>query len=284
MSEEENENMEDFQFVSKELRPGTWFIGGDGCSSWVLLGDDTALMIDTGYGVYDVRSYAETITGRRIPWAANTHGHFDHTGGNGFFERAYLSAEGDTIARIPYPSFQGQTFKFDYPSVIIGDGYCWDLGNRPLEAIAIPAHDPGSLAYLDKRERVLFVGDEIGPNVPLIWQKPDAQPSIEQYVANMEKLMARRGEYDHIGAGHGEDLMDASYVEKCLACARKILGGFDGKPMPQRPPITWEEWNKTKKGARPGDLIIYDPEFKYVAEYDGVTIMYDIRHKRADAK
>jgi glyoxylase-like metal-dependent hydrolase (beta-lactamase superfamily II) len=272
--------LENFEFTSKAIRSGAWFIGGDGCSSWVLAGDDTALMIDTGYGVYDIRAYAEKITGRSIPWAANTHGHFDHAGGNGFFERAYMSAECDKIARIPYPSFKGQVFKLDYPSVIVADGSVIDLGNRPLEVIAIPAHDPGSLAFLDKKERLLFVGDEAGPHVPLFWQRPDVQPTIEQYALNMKKLTARRAEYDHICTGHGEDLMDASYVDKCLACAEHILAGFDGKQMPPPRSLTWEEWNKTQKGPRPGDLVIYDPEFKYAAEYDGVTIMYDIRYKK----
>jgi glyoxylase-like metal-dependent hydrolase (beta-lactamase superfamily II) len=272
--------MEEFEFVSKLIHPGTWLIEGDDCSSYVLIGDAAALMIDTGYGVYDVRSYAEKITGSSIPWAANTHGHFDHVGGNGFFERAYMTAEADKIARIPYPSFKGQTFKFDYPSIIIGDGYILDLGNRQLEAIAIPAHDPGSLAFLDKRERILFVGDEAGPHVPLMWQKSEKQPTIETYVSNMEKLMARRGEYDYICTGHGEDLLDGSYIDKCLACAKHILDGFDGELLelsPQEDP--GEDVSKRKKGPRPGDLIIYDPEYKRIAEYGGIKIMFDIRYK-----
>jgi glyoxylase-like metal-dependent hydrolase (beta-lactamase superfamily II) len=271
--------MGDFEFSAKELRKGTWIINSDGCSCYVLIGDETALMIDTGYGVYDIRAYAEKITGRAIPWAANTHSHFDHAGGNGFFEKTYLSAEGDKTARVPYPSFKGQSFKLDYPSEIIGDGFIIYLGNRSVEAISIPCHDPGSLAFLDLRERILFTGDEVSPHVPLFWQRADIQPSVEQYTANMEKLMARRDAYDYICSGHGEGLLDASYVDKCLACARKILAGFDGKQMPPPVALTWEEWNKTKKGARPGDLIIYDPEYKYAAEYDGVTIMYDIRYK-----
>jgi glyoxylase-like metal-dependent hydrolase (beta-lactamase superfamily II) len=271
--------MEEFEFSFKELRPRTWLINNDGCTSYVLVGDDTALMIDTGYGVYDPRSYAEKVTGCSIPRAANTHGHFDHAGGNGFFDQTYMTAEGDKIARVPYPSFKNVRFKLDYPSVIIGDGSLLDLGNRLLEAIAIPCHAPSSLAFLDKRERILFAGDEVGPHVPLLWQHSDTQPAVEDYAANMEKLMSRKDEYDYIGAGHGEGLLDASYVDKCLACAKKILAGFDGNRIAPPRALTWDDWTKNKKGPRPGDLIISDPEFKYAAEYEGVTIMYDIRYK-----
>jgi glyoxylase-like metal-dependent hydrolase (beta-lactamase superfamily II) len=271
--------MDDFELSSKELGKGTWLINSDGCSCYVLIGDQKALMIDTGYGVYDIRAYAEKTTGRSIPWAANTHGHFDHAGGNGFFEKTFLSVEGDKIARVPYPSFKGHSFKLDYPAEIIEDGFIIDLGNRSVEAISIPCHDPSSLAFLDVRERLLFTGDEVSPHVPLLWQRADIQPSVEQYVSNMEKLMTRRDEFDYICSGHGEGLLAGSYVDKCLACAKNILAGFDGEQIPPPKTVTWEEWNKTKKGPRPGDLVIYDPQYKYAAEYDGVTIMYDIRYK-----
>jgi glyoxylase-like metal-dependent hydrolase (beta-lactamase superfamily II) len=152
-----------------------------------------------------------------------------------------------------------------------------------LEALFIPAHDSGSIAFLDKKERLLFTGDEVGRNVPLMWQRPDEQPTIEQYMNNMEKLMSRRKEYDFICTGHGEDLIDASYVDKCLACAKQILAGFDGEPLSERdigpPPPKPGDDPRKKKGPRPGDLIIYDIEFKRIAEYDSVKLMYDIRYK-----
>jgi glyoxylase-like metal-dependent hydrolase (beta-lactamase superfamily II) len=241
-------------------------------------------MIDTGYGVYDIRAYAENLIGRTIPWAASTHGHFDHTGGNGLFEQTFMTAACDKAARIPYPSFKGwKLCRFDYPSVIVSDGYIIDLGGRTLEVITIPAHDTGSAAFLDKQERLLFVGDEVKEHVPLMWQRKDAQPTIEQYVSNKEKLMARRGEFDHICPGHGDKWLDASYVDKCLACARQILAGnIEGealKHLPQDDPPLPPEALKNKKGPRPGDLIIYDPEFKRIAEYGGVSIQYDIRYR-----
>jgi hypothetical protein len=115
-----------------------------------------------------------------------------------------------------------------------------------------------------------------------MWQRPDAQPTIEQYVNNMEKLMSRRGEYDFICTGHGEDLMDAVYVDKCLACAKQILAGFDGEPLTEKdftPPPVDKAGKMPKKCPRPGDFIIYEPEFKWTAEYGGVKIVYDIRYK-----
>jgi hypothetical protein len=51
------------------------------------------------------------------------------------------------------------------------------------------------------------------------------------------------------------------------------------KHLPQDDPPLPPEALKNKKGPRPGDLFIYDPEFKRFAEYDGVSIEYDIRYR-----
>lgn len=267
--------MQGFEFKSRLICPDTWLIESDGCTSYLLMGSDEGLVIDPGYGVYDTRAYAESVTGRRVALAANTHGHFDHAGGNGFFEKAYMSEAADKPARTPYPSFKGQTFKLDYPSVFVHDGFKLDLGGRELEVFEIPAHSPSSVAFLDKKQRILFTGDEIKPNVPLMWQQEAPQPTIQQYIRNVLKVLARRDEYDYICPGHGEDILDAAYVEKCLACASSIIDGNEGEQFVMRQPKTVEE---AGKGPRPGDLVVYNLEYKRVASFDGVSIIYDKRY------
>ena len=84
-------------------------------------------------------------------------------------------------------------------------------------------------------QRILFSGDEVAPFVMLYWQQEEPQPTIEQYARNLEKLLARRAEFDHVCWGHGEGLLDASLVEDCLENARQIMSGAEGEPMTRLP-------------------------------------------------
>ena len=49
-------------FRSKRIAPGTWQVLSDGDYSYLLEGDDEALLIDSGYGAGDIRAYCQTLT------------------------------------------------------------------------------------------------------------------------------------------------------------------------------------------------------------------------------
>ena len=93
----------------------------------------------------------------------NTHGHLDHSGGNGEWERVYMlpGAEADLftchrlpfdVSKLPYPN---------YERVLVKDGDRVELGGRTVELLDISAHSNGSLAFLDRSRGLLFVGDEM---------------------------------------------------------------------------------------------------------------------------
>lgn len=250
---------------------GTWLIAGDGCTSYLVVGDEHGVLIDTGFATEDIQAYVQTLTEKPVKWTANTHGHFDHTGGNGWFELAYMSARAAEIAKIPYPSKSELTYPLDYQIKIIGDGDTIDLGGRVLEVIEIPAHAPSSLAFLDRKQRILFTGDEVGDFVMLYWQQDEPQPTVQQHARNLERLLARRAEFDYILSGHGQGLQDASLVEDCLENARRILSGIEGGPMAPR-------GDGSGEGPDPRDFIMYRPEFKRVSTYKETNIGYDVRY------
>jgi glyoxylase-like metal-dependent hydrolase (beta-lactamase superfamily II) len=257
--------MADFIFTSQPLCPDTWLIHGDGCTSYLVVGAERGVVIDTGFQTENIQAYAQTLTEKPVKWAANTHGHWDHTGGNGWFELAYMSAKAAEIAKTPYPSKAKLTYSLDYPIKVVGDGDTIELGGRALEVIEIPAHAPSSVALLDREQRILFTGDEAAPFVMLYWQQDEPQPTVERYALNMEKLLRHRGEFDHICWGHGEGLLDASLVEDCLENARRILSGIEGEPMA---PL--------KDG--PEDFVMHRIESKRVSAYRGTSIGYDVRY------
>jgi hydroxyacylglutathione hydrolase len=259
-------------FHSRLLCANTWRIQGDGCTSYLVVGEKYGVVIDTGFATENIQKYAQTLTEIKIGWAANTHGHFDHTGGNGWFERAYMSAKALEIAKTPYPSKLSLGFPLDYPVTIVGDGDTIDLGDRELEVFEIPAHAPSSIAFLDRKERILFSGDEVAPFVMLYWQQNEPQPTVEQHAQNMEKLLHHRKEFDFVCSGHGSGMEDASLVEDYLEHDRRILTGLiEGEPLVLRD-------NTTGDGPDPRDFRMYQIEFKRRSFYKNTGLAYDRRY------
>jgi len=264
-------------FRSNLIRPETWLIEAEGCTAYLLVGDEQGLVIDTGYSAKNIRKYAQSLTDKPVKMVANTHGHFDHTADNGWFERAYMSAEAAKTTNIPYPSLRDRTYITNYPIVTVTDGFKFELGNREVEVFDIPAHS-SSLAFLDKRERILFTGDEVAPLVNL--------RNIVQYEKNMQKLMARRSEYDYVCHGHAKEMAYASIVDCCLANAQHILAGNEGEEIqsegprpPKRLPVyaMWDPaWDRPRPGDRPEERKDVPPMRKRKSSnYADVILNYD---------
>lgn len=266
---------------SRELADNTWLLeySDGGATSYILRGEQTALMIDPGYGLLNGRSFGENLIGQEIPWAANTHGHFDHAGGNGQFELVYMSRGAEREAKTVYPSLRDREFNLNYPIQFVEDGSLIELGGRQIEVFLIPGHSPGDAAFLDKKERILFVGDCIGNFVPLTYMMEDPQPCMEDYRDNLKKLLARRNEFDFICTGHGEALLPGELVERCLANAEHILSGVPGElTMPSKGPRPQPEGDWKWHGPRPGDFQVFLPEYKRLSHFSGTTIEYDLRY------
>lgn len=252
-------------FRSKLISHNTWFIEGDGCNSYLLVGDKCGVVIDTGFATENIQAYAQTLTDKPVEISANTHGHFDHTGGNGWFTCAYMSAKALEIAKIPYPSLDASKYPIDYPVKVVGDGDCIDLGNRVLEVFEISAHAPSSIAFLDRKERILFTGDEVDYHVMLVWMQDEPQPTVEQHANNMIKLLAHRNEFDYICAGHGAVMCNASLVDDHLKNDRRILSGIEGSQFVQ-----------PEDG--PVDFHMYQIEYKRISTYKEISLCYDMRY------
>jgi len=264
-------------FQSEKIAPGTWKILSDGDYFYLVEGDHEALVIDSGYGCGNVREYCQSLTKRPVRYIANTHDHFDHTANNAYFDCAFMSKETMPLATRPFPSFEGIDFPRDYPIQVIDEGYIFHLGNRDLEVFKIPDHAAGSLAFLDRKERLLFAGDELG--MPM---GKSLNGSVERFAGYMEKLAKHRHEFDTVCAGGG--LVDGAVVEQYLENMKYILAGHEGKPLPQS---KHRETPKTdgpvifkRRFPRPCDIPrdeIDDSAFRRVSEYAGCRVIYDVR-------
>lgn len=212
-------------YQAKYIGSGVWQVLSDGDYTYLIEGDNEALVIDTGYACGNIRKFCQSLTDKPVWRVANTHDHFDHTANNYLFDKAYMSAYTAERASIPFPSpdFDGMVFPRDYPIEIIGEGYEFDLGNRRLKVFEIPDHAEGSLAFLDEKGGFLFGGDELVSRFKIL------NGSVERFARQMEKLNAYRDRFHTICAGNM--ICDACYVERYMANANHILAGYEGKPL-----------------------------------------------------
>lgn len=176
-----------------------------------------------------------------------------------------LAAE---IARVPNGKQDASLFPVDdYEIIIVGDGFKIDLGNREIETFVIGGHSPDSTAYLDKKMRLLFVGDNIG-KAPLEYKCADPQPSALRYAINVSKLMARREEYDWVLRGHEDFMHNADIVNHTLVCALRAVE-LDCDPKPPRP--------QRAGGPKLGSP---NPEDHCYVEYKSTSLSFDRRYAK----
>jgi len=148
------------------------------CSDiYLLVGETEALMIDLSNPIdwaehadASLRSLvAERIENKPLT-IAFTHEHGDHTG----MLPAFVN---DPEVRFVLPDGDFAWFKERYPEAnahflgegtiftvdgALSDSGIFDLGGMEVEAVSVPGHTNGSMAYLLKSQNLLFTGDAIG--------------------------------------------------------------------------------------------------------------------------
>ncbi|MCD8341770.1 MAG: MBL fold metallo-hydrolase [Clostridiales bacterium] len=216
--------MDEPYYEVTQIAPGTWQIMSSGDYHYLVEGEEEGIAIDTGYGAGNLREFLESIIHKPVSKCINTHYHFDHSANNCYFDLVYMAEEDVDKAAVPYPSFDGITFPRDYGVQIVKDGDIIPLKGRELEVFKVGDHTPGGIALLDRKERLLFAGDEIMPGGKMI------SGTVEKLYRDMGKLEAHRGEFDRICSG--PSLLDGVEVDIFFEAAEKILAG-ETSPAPK---------------------------------------------------
>lgn len=223
------------EFTARAIREDTYLITGGtiGCDCYLLVGSSEALMVDAGCPEGDIRAFAQSLTEKPVRAVVNTHSHFDHTGGNGYFERVLASPRAipslkNTMGEPP------ERYPLDYTPTPVMDWDLLDPGGRPLRILELGSHSPGSLAVLDESRRLLFCGDEVDSGqcllLPGFAEKPGqvhARPAstVEGCLRAMERLRSLRGAFGAICPAHNGSPVDRVYLDWFAALCRGILSG-----------------------------------------------------------
>ena len=175
-----------------------------GCCANLVTGREKALLFDTGSGTDDISCAVRKITGLPLV-VINSHGHFDHIGGNHLFDTVYMHPDDFVILKSYTPGLlerwkrelsgpfekEGAEQRKEEPAPG-KEGLChpavrgpvhegWenmkaldfdtvDLGGLECRIIPLAGHSRGSIGIWVPKLRLLLSGDALTPVMCLIFQ------------------------------------------------------------------------------------------------------------------
>lgn len=229
----------------RELLPGVWHIMDEmGVCMTLLIGDQCALLMDTGYGTSDVAAFVASITDKPLT-VLLTHAHHDHALGARWFERTLMFPEDAPMFSV----YTGEKFRARVAESARSKGIALpedfltaripqpeplqegdiDLGGMTARVMRVPGHTPGSAVVYVPERSLLLTGDDWNPCTWLFF--PEALP-VRRYREHLRSLMALP--FQHVICPHRMALYDRRMLEdfasaltdEVLSCARKVNVGY----------------------------------------------------------
>lgn len=175
--------------------------------SYLIEGEQKALLFDTGNGIGDIRKLVSSLTNKPIV-VLNSHSHYDHVGDNYQFDTIYgmdtpftrLRQQGRTPAQIGEEVSEaalcvkapggktpqnhvGKAYKIKH---LLVDGDTINLGGRVLQLLHVPGHTPDAIALLDKQNGLMWTGDSF--YLGTIWLNSN-ETDLAVYRQSLDKMI-----------------------------------------------------------------------------------------------
>lgn len=230
--------------------PGVFHIYYDahskGASAWMhlIVGQERALLIDTAFGIGDLRGLVETLTDKPVD-VVNTHFHGDHSAGNGQFETVFIHkydipylemSEKAENRLLPAPGTYREEDIIPLRSakhIAMEDGFVFRLGEgHEVEVIHMPGHAAGGCMLLDRKYNLLFSGDAVVFTPTLIIGRFPA-PYYPEYLTvtafrdALKKALPRCQNVKKLYTGHSVQGISPVYLTDMINCCEKIIAHPD---------------------------------------------------------
>ncbi|MBQ6817347.1 MAG: MBL fold metallo-hydrolase [Bacilli bacterium] len=202
-----------------------------GCCTNLVLGLNKALVFDTGTGFDNLYEEIRKITSLDLI-VINSHGHFDHIGGNDYFEKVYIHSDDYDLHKSGYTNGNVRTFMADYYEKQCDNDFfsrgwgnffkidfdSFDLGNLYCEIKHMPGHTKGSIGVLIPSLKLLLSGDTLSPSICLNF--PNSL-SVEELLDTYNQI--KKYEFDEYLTSHHTHAFKKKYIYFLENCCKESM-------------------------------------------------------------
>ena len=273
-----------------QMRENMWAIYSESLDGmgdpwiYVIRGPQKTAVIDSGFGVGNLKGLVRKLTGQDEIIVLNTHSHFDHAYGNGQFEICYCHKDEEESMRRTmnehiwdylydpktkegiYADFDVDDIieYHDYQLCLLDDNECVDLGNGYLiECIPLRGHTVGHCGYLDRQNGCLFLGDTTGVN-PINYVKNKLENNcIERLHDDLGRLCLRLDEVSGVFPGHGMLDQTPIMVRYQYQATERILKDPENSDETKIMEIQGQQVRSYSKYIQQGTSMKYSPDHVY---------------------
>ena len=210
--------------------------------SYLVVGEERALLFDTGMGNSDIKKVTVELTNLPII-VLNSHTHNDHVGDNWEFSTIYAMDSDFTRQNARGSRVDAQTeitpdqicgalpTRFDSEdyatrpwkiTAYTHDGDRFDLGGRILEVIATPGHTPDAISLFDHTNGLLFTGDTYYP-APIWLFRPETD--LDAYAASIRRLAAFAPQVRTVLGAHNVPVASPTVLPRLVAAFDAVRAG-----------------------------------------------------------
>lgn len=211
---------------------------GYGVCVYYVEGRDKGLLIDTGYGIGSLREFLSSFS--RAPYdVLLTHGHGDHVGGAGEFERVYLPSPDEKLLKT-YASaefrkellskkytFSGELMPEKPDGYLeLGDGMEFDLGGIHVKIVSLPGHTQGCIVPVVAEDNLAILGDAAGENTMLCFPE---SASVALYEKGLNRFIEKTKGYNirRYLRFHGTCESELPLIADLIRLCERIRAGKD---------------------------------------------------------
>lgn len=195
-------------------------MGKPTANSYLVVGENKAVLIDLAVDVPGIRRYAEKLAQKSLQTVI-THCHPDHIYQMSEFDEVMFNQEDSDF---PLCAFSGISLPEKMPRIsYLDEGDDLNLSNRTLRVFHIPGHTSGSILLLDSLTGTLFSGDTVARRLLYGLTGAPPLPEFLKHLQRLELLPIRHIQSAHDRADLGKKYISymASLIENELAKAEK---------------------------------------------------------------
>jgi glyoxylase-like metal-dependent hydrolase (beta-lactamase superfamily II) len=197
----------------KKLGPNIVLIQLSDIDSNIYVLGDTVIDSGTGFNFTRLHTLLKMLKMNfsAVKQVINTHGHFDHIGGNGYFLKAKIAIhERDAPilekadAQASYADFFDGKLRPRPVDQKLKDGQVLQVGGMALKVLHTPGHTPGHICLYNEKEGTLFSGDLVFSDGVGRTDMPGGD--VQELDSSLERISKLK--ISKLFPGHGEAIQE----------------------------------------------------------------------------